>query len=148
MSPENTVARPTSQNRIDANRQNARKSTGPRTAEGKSRSRFNGLKHGLSSKVPVLPGEDPAEFQARVEAVMESFAPQNQVEFDLLERVAATTWSFERATRAEAAQLSHKIRHDVIERERREKEEAVALGQRLLWDARGPWQLFPHSALD
>ncbi len=146
MSPENTLAPPTSQKRIDANRRNAKKSTGPRTPEGKSRSRFNGLRHGLAATVPVLPGEDPAAFQARVDAVMESVAPQNQVEVDLLERVAATTWSFERATRAEAARLCHNIRHDAIEREQREKEEAVALGQRLFWDARGPWQLFPHSA--
>ncbi len=145
MSPASTAALPTSQKRIDANRQNAKKSTGPRTPEGKSRSRFNRLRHGLAATVPVLPGEDAAAFQARVDAVVETFAPQNQVEVDLLERVAATTWSFERATRAETARLGHNIRHDAIEREQREKEEAVTLGQRLLWDARGPWQLFPHS---
>ncbi|MGO9466805.1 MAG: hypothetical protein ACLQVF_21905 [Isosphaeraceae bacterium] len=145
MSPENTVAPPTSQKRIDANRKNAQRSTGPRTPEGKSRSRFNGLQHGLAATVPVLPGEDPAAFQARVDAVMDSFAPQNQVEVELLERVAATSWSLDRATRAEVARLSHKIRHDAIEREQRENEEAVALGQRLLWSARGPWQLYPHS---
>ncbi len=145
MSPENTVAPPTSQKRIDANRKNAQRSTGPRTPEGKSRSRFNGLQHGLAATVPVLPGEDPAAFQARVDAVMDSFAPQNQVEVELLERVAATSLSLDRATRAEVARLSHKIRHDAIEREQRENEEAVALGQRLLWSARGPWQLYPHS---
>ncbi len=79
MSPENTMAPPTSQKRIDANRRNAQKSSGPRTAEGKSRSRFNRLEHGLAAPVPVLPGEDPAAFQARVDAVVESFAPQNQM---------------------------------------------------------------------
>jgi len=145
MSPESTMAPPTSQRRIDANRRNAQKSSGPRTPEGKSRSRFNRLKHGLAATVAVLPGEDPDAFQARVDAVMESFVPHNQVEYELLERVASTTWSFERARRAEAAQLSHKIRHDVIERVQREKEEAVALGQRLFLDARGPWQLYPHT---
>jgi len=77
MSPEITMARPTSQKRIDANRRNACKSTGPRTPEGKSRSRFNRLQHGLAATVPVLPGEDPAAFQARVDAVVESFASQN-----------------------------------------------------------------------
>ncbi len=145
MSPENTMAPPTSQKRIDANRQNSTKSTGPRSSEGKSRSRFNGLKHGLAATVAVLPGEDSAAFQARADAVVESFGPQNQVEFDLLMRVAATTWSFERASRAEAARLCHNIRHDAIEREQEEKEEAVALSERLFWDARGPWQVFPHG---
>jgi len=139
------MAPPTSQRRIDANRRNAQKSSGPRTPEGKSRSRFNRLQHGLAATVRVLPGEDPAAFQARVDAVVESLNPQNQLEFDLLERVAAGTWSFERATRAESARLGHNVRHDAIEREQREKEAAVTLGQRLLWDARGPWQLFPHS---
>ncbi|MGO9467116.1 MAG: hypothetical protein ACLQIB_18305 [Isosphaeraceae bacterium] len=103
-------------------------------------SRFNSLRHGLAATVPVLPGEDPAAFQARVDSLIESVGPQYQLEVDSLERVAVTTWSFERATRAEAARLSHNIRRHANEREEREKEEAVALGQRLFWDARGPWQ--------
>jgi hypothetical protein len=146
MSPEISVAPTTSQKRIDANRRNAQRSTGPRTPEGKSRSRFNGLKHGLTATVPVIPGEDAAAYQARVEAMIESCAPQNQVELELLERVAATTWSLDRATRAEAAQLSQRIRNHTIDWQRREEDEAAALGQRLLWDARGPWQLYPHHA--
>jgi hypothetical protein len=144
MSPEITVASTTSRKRIEANRRNAQRSTGPRTPEGKARSRFNGLKHGLTASVPVLPGEDPAEYHARVEAVVASLTPQNQVEYDLLERVASTAWSLERARRAEAARLSYLIRHDGIERQRREEEEAIELGQGLLWDARGPWQVYPH----
>ncbi len=35
--------------RIEANRRNAKKSTGPRTAQGKSQSRMNGLSTGLHS---------------------------------------------------------------------------------------------------
>jgi hypothetical protein len=145
MSPQITVAPATSQNRIDANRRNAQKSTGPRTPEGKSRSRFNGLKHGLTAAVPVIPGEDPAVYEARLEAMIESSPPRNQVELDLLGRVAATTWSLERATRAEAAQISQRIKDEIIDRQRREEDEAIALGQRLFWDARGPWQAYPHK---
>ena len=36
---------------LAANRANARKSTGPRSAEGKARSRLNGFKHGQRSRV-------------------------------------------------------------------------------------------------
>src|SRR6516162_3987027 len=127
MSPEITVASATSQKRIDANRRNAQKSTGPRTPEGKGRSRFNGLKHGLTATIPVIPGEDPAVYEARLEAMIESLPPRNQVELDLLGRVAAATWSLERATRAEAALISQRIKDETIERQRREEDEAIAL---------------------
>ena len=40
-----------------ANRQNAKKSTGPRTEEGKARSSQNGLKHGLLARDAVMAGE-------------------------------------------------------------------------------------------
>ncbi len=43
------MPRPVSKRRLAANRQNARKSTGPRTPTGKARSARNSLKHALLS---------------------------------------------------------------------------------------------------
>ena len=54
---------------IKANRNNARKSTGPRTDEGKTRSAKNALKHGLLGRDTVLPGEDPADFDRQLSAL-------------------------------------------------------------------------------
>ncbi len=50
----------TSQRRLEANRRNALKSTGPKTPEGKAAVRLNALKHGLLSRDILLPGEDEA----------------------------------------------------------------------------------------
>ncbi|MBI1898644.1 MAG: hypothetical protein HYS04_19235, partial [Acidobacteria bacterium] len=43
---------------IAANRRNSEKSTGPKSADGKARSRLNGITHGLCSAQAILPGDD------------------------------------------------------------------------------------------
>jgi hypothetical protein len=50
-----------SSRRIGANKQNAKKSTGPRTEQGKAVSRLNALQHGILSGELVLPGENSRE---------------------------------------------------------------------------------------
>lgn len=45
---------------IQANRNNAKKSTGPRTEKGKARVSQNALKHGLLARDAILPGEGHA----------------------------------------------------------------------------------------
>ena len=52
---------------INANRQNSRKSTGPRTEAGRNRSRFNAVKHGFRAEKAILPDEDPAALQERLD---------------------------------------------------------------------------------
>ena len=64
------------QAQINANRANALKSTGPRSAEGKSASRFNALKHGIDAASIVIPGEDPAEYEALAAGYHQSNCPQ------------------------------------------------------------------------
>ena len=58
-----------SKRQLEANRSNARRSTGPQTPSGKSRSRMNALKHGLSAKSIVIGDERPEEFEALRDAV-------------------------------------------------------------------------------
>lgn len=49
------VKRPISERQLQANRANAKRSTGPRTKAGKAVSRGNALKHGILSRVIDLP---------------------------------------------------------------------------------------------
>jgi len=65
-----------SRKQFAAHRQNARKSTGPRTDEGNVASRVNALKHGLLAKDVVLPNEDPARFDELYEGLAAEFQPQ------------------------------------------------------------------------
>ena len=65
----------TSRRRLEANRQNAQKSTGPKTDEGKSVSKMNAVKHGLLAQEFVLRGEDPDEFDALRDGLVAELRP-------------------------------------------------------------------------
>ena len=86
-----------------ANKQNAQHSTGPRTDEGKQRSSQNAIKHGLRSKHPIMPGEDPVEYQQKLDKLRADLRPLNALEEDLVEQIADTSWRLKRLSRIEAA---------------------------------------------
>ena len=86
---------------IKANRNNAKKSTGPRTEEGKTRVARNALKHGLLARDTVLPGEDPAEFDRQLSALEADIQPANSLEFELVRQIADAQWRMRRLTRLE-----------------------------------------------
>ena len=57
---------------IAASRRNARKSTGPRSVEGKAVSRLNALKSGIDAQSAVIRGEDPAAEPKTLREFMDS----------------------------------------------------------------------------
>src|SRR5947207_15190889 len=72
-----TVKRPMSRKRIRANRRNAKRSTGPTSAESKRVVSRNALVHGLRSQhFPILPYEHSAEYRQFEEAIERSCLPQ------------------------------------------------------------------------
>ncbi|WZO97968.1 hypothetical protein EP7_005020 [Isosphaeraceae bacterium EP7] len=77
-----------SQARLDANRRNAERSTGPRTAEGKARSRQNSLIHGLSGAGTVVPHAEAEAIAELAEQWNSSLRPNNAFEMNLVETVA------------------------------------------------------------
>lgn len=91
-----TKATRTSQRKAEANRRNASKSTGPRTAQGKSWSRLNALKHGiLASQAVIATIEGRAErklFEATVEGLAQDFQPVGAYEQLLVQEIAACFW--------------------------------------------------------
>ena len=86
---------------IKANGNNAKKSTGPRTDEGKARVAKNALKHGLLARDAVLPGEDPADFDSQLTALEADIQPANSLEFELVRQIADAQWRMRRLTRLE-----------------------------------------------
>lgn len=99
-----------SQSRIDANRENAKLSTGPKTEEGKKVSCLNALRHGLNSAVDVLPGEDMKAFMGLTNEFEETWQPKNSYELRLVRKMASLEWRLQRCGSLENAMFA--LGHD------------------------------------
>lgn len=87
-----------------ANRENAQKSTGPTSEEGKARVALNGVTHGLCvTEGVVLEKENAEEFAALKEQYLADLNPLNGEQAELAARIVGLVWKCRRATRVEAA---------------------------------------------
>jgi hypothetical protein len=100
---------PASEAQILANRRNSAKSTGPRTEEGKERSRANALKHGLTGAGVVLPNEDAAEVERMFHGLEAQFRPEGDAGRGLARRMATCAVRMERAVLQESAALRERV---------------------------------------
>ena len=81
---------------LKANRANARHSPGPRTAKGKARSAANSTRHGFCSQSVLLPGDDPAEYQAMLDELRGHFGPVDLTEDRFVREMADAEWRLRR----------------------------------------------------
>ncbi len=96
----------TTPRQLHANRQNALKSTGPKTPEGKSTASQNSFKHGLLTSQNIIKGESQAEFDLHRDQIYEEYEPVGPIEKHLVQRIITLTWRLKRAIRAQTAALN------------------------------------------
>ncbi len=101
-----------SQARLEANRKNAARSTGPRSAEGKLASRGNALKHGMAASVVMVDG-DVAVVDRRAEALEGELSPSGVLGRALVLRLALLSVRLERCAVHEAAATAERVRRAV-----------------------------------
>jgi hypothetical protein len=90
---------------IAANRQNGKKSSGPRSPAGKATVARNALKHGLLARAALLPNEDRTSFQAFADALLQALQPVGALEALLADEIVNLAWRLQRASRVEAGLL-------------------------------------------
>ena len=91
------------QAQIEANRQNAQKSTGPKTEKGKAASAQNALQHGLLADRFAIAEEDRSAFEAFRTQLLTELAPVGQMETLLVSRIATLAWRLSLAERTRPA---------------------------------------------
>ena len=95
-----------------ANRRNAARSTGPRSAAGKARAARNALAHGLTADKVLDGEEDRTAFEALRAELGETWRPQGEVEAALVERMALLLWRMRRAAELEGRAFGALSRDD------------------------------------
>ncbi len=94
-----------------ANRNNARKSTGPITEEGKQSSRCNAVRHGLTAETVIGALEDAKDYEAFEAAIIADYDAQSAVERELVLRLASALWRLRRATAMETGLFEMQAEH-------------------------------------
>ncbi|MFC1635486.1 hypothetical protein ACFL5Z_11650 [Planctomycetota bacterium] len=110
------------ESQIKANRLNAQKSTGPKTAEGKAAVSQNAVKHGLFAHENVIRCEKQADFDNFRDELLAGLAPVGGVESMMAERIVSLSWRLKRAERMNSEAIDvmiAKIETDSFERRQR-----------------------------
>jgi len=132
-----STVRPISEKQIEANRRNARQSTGPKTEAGKQASRFNAVTHGLLAKGVVITAgdyqEDEQEFAQLLDDLREQFTPVGVAEDLEVQKIALCYWRKMRAVRYEHGAI-RKRTGDLREREELKREDSFHSALRLGFD--------------
>jgi hypothetical protein len=99
----------TIEKRTEANRRNARKSTGPKTAAGKAVVSRNAVRHGLLSEESVLPREDAGIFEEFRKALCQELKPVGGLEALLVDRIVSSAWRLRRLITIEVSLFMGKL---------------------------------------
>jgi hypothetical protein len=103
----------TTEKQLQANRRNARLSTGPKTPEGKNRVRWNALKHGLLARSIVVPAngspENRTQFFYLLAQLHQQLQPVGILEEMLVEQIAVAYWRLRRALKAESGEIGEQL---------------------------------------
>ena len=116
---------------LEANRRNAKQSTGPRTPEGKLRSSANALKHGMSCDGPVTRASREREIEARKSQAKKDFQPNFWFQTILVEQLAEASVRLEICASNLTAAVARQSRRAVHSWDDDRTLEAVALTLKL-----------------
>src|SRR5580658_6823833 len=85
-----------SEKQLEANRRNARHSTGPQSAAAKKRVSLNNLRHGLTGQTTVLSPEDRSAHDKFCADLLICLKPEDALELQVAQSIAEDHWRLNR----------------------------------------------------
>ena len=98
--------------KLEANRKNALKSTGPKTPRGKSHSRNNAVKHGIYSKELLVSEADKPEFEEMRVGLKAQLKPRTDLQWIAFDNVVVCAWRVKLASRLEQRQFALQLQDE------------------------------------
>ncbi len=99
--------------KAQSNRQNAQKSTGPKTEEGKAKSSQNAVKHGLYAETIVIESpqlkENKQAYIDLIDSLFNDLEPEGLLQEDLVYKIAECIWRRRRVIAAETAKIREQL---------------------------------------
>ena len=125
--------------RAEQNRANCRQNPpAPGLPPGKSRSKYNALKHGLAAETVVLPGEDRDRYEATRLEYHNWIDPRNPLEALYVDCIVDDAWTLERTRRLAAAQLAEAVRIQTTDQDLADRGSMVEQSRLLLKNITDP----------
>ncbi|MHC4214480.1 MAG: hypothetical protein ACYSWP_14035 [Planctomycetota bacterium] len=101
-----------SEKQIIANQENAKKSTGPKTKQGKETSSKNATTHGFYACQDVLADESQADYDILREEIFEDINPIGTMQRILADRIVSLTWRLERTVRMQNQTIDVRLKSE------------------------------------
>ena len=95
--------------KVQANRNNAKKSTGPRTENGKAWAKRNAVKHGLRAEHIITVGENKIEFEELKDQFVKELQPIDIISMQLVNRIVLTAWNLQRSDKIQSGMLAYEM---------------------------------------
>ena len=99
----------------------------------------------MTAKTVLLPGDDPQEFAGRLRYLQDDLQARNSLEAVVIERLAGDLWKSDRSDQSFCNRIKFRLRHGPVDQSLKDADEAVELGQHLLWMPEFP---LPVGALE
>ena len=103
--------------KIKANRQNAKRSTGPISIQGKLKVSQNAITHGIFAASPLLPNENAEEFKNLCQGIADIYPAVDAIAAGLVERIILAIWRQKRLRIAESAKLQISMTPEIMAEE-------------------------------